>query len=64
MVVGGLASLGVGVLLLIAPLIGAVVLTWWIGAYAMVSGISLLVLAFRLRQRRHEQPHGPVGAPA
>ena len=35
----------------IAPIIGAVVLTWWIGAYAVVFGISLLIVAFRLRAR-------------
>ena len=48
---GGIASLAYGVLLIIAPMIGALVLTWWIGAYAIIFGISLLVLAFRLRAR-------------
>jgi uncharacterized membrane protein HdeD (DUF308 family) len=47
--IGGIASLIYGVLLIVAPLIGAVVLTWWIGAYAIVFGASLLVLAFQLR---------------
>ncbi len=55
-VLGGLASLVYGVLLIIAPLIGALVLTWWIGAYALVFGIALLVTAFKLRARRSE--HG------
>jgi uncharacterized membrane protein HdeD (DUF308 family) len=36
-------------LLLLAPLMGAVVLTWWVGGYAIVFGIMLLVLGFRLR---------------
>ena len=44
-----------GLLLVIAPLIGAIVLTWWMGAYAMVFGISMLVLAFKLRQKRDER---------
>jgi uncharacterized membrane protein HdeD (DUF308 family) len=48
-VLGGIASIVYGALLLIAPLIGALVLTWWIGAYALVFGIAMLVAAFRLR---------------
>jgi uncharacterized membrane protein HdeD (DUF308 family) len=57
LVLGGAASLAYGVLLVIAPLIGALVLTWWIGAYALVFGVALLVLAFKLKARRDEQPH-------
>jgi uncharacterized membrane protein HdeD (DUF308 family) len=46
---GGAASIIYGALLVIAPMIGALVLTWWIGAYALVFGIAMLVAAFRLR---------------
>jgi uncharacterized membrane protein HdeD (DUF308 family) len=49
LVLGGVASLLYGALLIAAPLIGAVVLTWWIGAYALIFGIALLALGFRLR---------------
>ena len=48
-VLGGIASIVYGALLLIAPLIGALVLTWWIGAYAIVFGVTMLIAAFRLR---------------
>ena len=58
---GGIASLAYGALLVAAPLIGALVLTWWIGAYAIVFGISLLVLAFKLRSR---QAHTVAGVTA
>ena len=51
LVFGGIVSVLYGVLLIGAPLVGAVVLTWWIGAYALVFGIALLVLAFKLRAR-------------
>jgi uncharacterized membrane protein HdeD (DUF308 family) len=52
---GGIASLIFGVLLVIEPLIGAVVLTMWIGAYAIVFGGFLLVLAFQLHSRKEER---------
>src|ERR1700730_9183864 len=46
LVLGGLCSLIYGALLIAMPLIGAVVLTWWMGAYALVFGISLIILSF------------------
>jgi uncharacterized membrane protein HdeD (DUF308 family) len=52
---GGIASLIFGILLVIEPLIGAVVLTMWIGAYALVFGGFLLVLAFQLHSRKEER---------
>src|SRR5689334_3973729 len=58
LVLGGIASLIYGALLIIAPLIGALVLTWWFGAYALVFGVFMLVLAFRLRAHRDEHPRG------
>jgi uncharacterized membrane protein HdeD (DUF308 family) len=51
LVLGGLLSLAYGMLLIIAPLIGAVVLTWWIGVYALVFGIALVMFSFKLRSR-------------
>lgn len=48
---GALSVVG-GVLLAIAPLVGAIVLTWWLGAYAIIFGASLIVLAYRLRGHR------------
>jgi uncharacterized membrane protein HdeD (DUF308 family) len=49
----GAASVAFGVLLIVAPFAGAIVLTWWLGVYALVFGGALLVLAFRLRSRRN-----------
>lgn len=48
---GGVVSILYGAALVIAPLIGALVLTWWIGAYALFFGIAMLVFAFRLRAK-------------
>ncbi|MDB5367905.1 MAG: hypothetical protein JWM77_3832 [Rhodospirillales bacterium] len=64
MVAAGIISVIYGVLLLIAPLIGALVLTWWLGGYALFFGGALLVLAFRLRSHRHEHPHMNMAAAA
>jgi uncharacterized membrane protein HdeD (DUF308 family) len=51
-----------GIALLGAPLIGAVVLTWWLGAYALVFGVLLLVLAFQLHSKREETRRKPATA--
>jgi uncharacterized membrane protein HdeD (DUF308 family) len=47
----GALSVIFGVLILIAPIAGAVVLAWWFGAYAFAFGVVLLILAFRLHRR-------------
>lgn len=59
----GIVSVVWGVLLFIAPIAGAVVMTWWLGAYALIFGGVLLVLAFRLRKHRNE-PSGMAAQPA
>lgn len=51
LILGSIASIVFGVALVLAPMMGAVVLTWWLGAYATVFGASLLVLAFKLRKK-------------
>jgi uncharacterized membrane protein HdeD (DUF308 family) len=49
LVLAGLASIVFGVLLFLQPGAGALVLVWWIGSFALVFGILLMILAFRLR---------------
>jgi uncharacterized membrane protein HdeD (DUF308 family) len=61
---GGIASTIFGILLVIEPLVGAVVLTIWIGAYALVFGIFLLILAFQLHAKKEEREHKAAAAPA
>jgi len=46
---GGAMSIVVGLLVVIFPGAGALALAWWIGAYAMVLGVMLIALGFRLR---------------
>jgi uncharacterized membrane protein HdeD (DUF308 family) len=58
---GALSVLG-GIALAVAPLLGALVLTWWLGAYAIVFGVTLLALALRLRPHRHQAESADTGA--
>ncbi len=55
LILGGLLSLAYGTLLFITPLIGAIVLTWWLGAYALAFGIALVIFSFKLRSRQNER---------
>jgi uncharacterized membrane protein HdeD (DUF308 family) len=60
LVLAGALSVAYGALLAVAPMIGALVLTWWFGAYALLFGVALLVLAFRLKARNDERSHPAV----
>lgn len=52
LIIGGVASVIWGGLLALFPAAGLVVMTWWLGAYALLFGASLIALAFTLRRRR------------
>jgi uncharacterized membrane protein HdeD (DUF308 family) len=58
LIAAALASIVYGILLVVAPMIGALVLTWWIGAYALIFGVAVLVFAFRLRAKFKASPLG------
>jgi hypothetical protein len=42
---------------------GAIVLTWWLGAYVLVSSILMLALAFTLRSRTSRPEGSRTAAP-
>ena len=48
---GGVISLIFGALLIIGPMSGAVAPTWWLGAYALIFGVSLIEFGFKLEAR-------------
>jgi uncharacterized membrane protein HdeD (DUF308 family) len=54
----GIASLVFGILIMIAPLAGALVIAVWVGAYALVSGVVLVTLGIKLRSWGRRQPTG------
>lgn len=47
--VSGILSIILGVLLLVRPIAGMLAVLWAIGAYAVIAGVVLIILGFRLR---------------
>jgi uncharacterized membrane protein HdeD (DUF308 family) len=60
----GVVSILFGVLIAAAPLVGAVVIAIWFGAYAFVFGVMMLALGFRLRHLHHGIPGSSLPLPA
>jgi uncharacterized membrane protein HdeD (DUF308 family) len=50
--VSGILSIILGILLLVRPVVAIIVVIWAIGAYAVLAGIVLIVLGFRLRSQK------------
>jgi uncharacterized membrane protein HdeD (DUF308 family) len=49
LVLSGIISLLLGIILFVQPGAGVIALSWWLGIYALLFGISLIGAAFRLR---------------
>jgi len=47
---GGVLSIVLGVVISLQPDAGALALLWWIGGFAIVFGVLLVALAFRVRR--------------
>lgn len=65
LVVMGLLSIAAGVMLAITPGAGALVITWVIGWFATLVGVSRLMLAWRLHRLENDPEHrygGHIGA--
>jgi uncharacterized membrane protein HdeD (DUF308 family) len=64
LVLAGIVSVAFGVLLGVWPVAGAVALTYWIGAYALVFGASLIALGWVLRNRHKGRTTTATGTAA
>lgn len=53
LLIAGLLSIVLAVLVALFPGAGALLLVWWLGAYAFAYGVVSLVLAFRMRTWTH-----------
>ena len=51
LIIGGLVSLGWGILVFFWPIAGELALAWWIAAYALLFGTFMLTFALSLRRR-------------
>ncbi len=50
LILGGALSVAFGALLIARPGVGAVAMIWMIGAFAILLGVTFVVLALRLRR--------------
>jgi uncharacterized membrane protein HdeD (DUF308 family) len=53
LIVGGIISVLFGIGVMLAPGAGALALVWVIGTYAVIIGVLLVALAFRLKKHAH-----------
>jgi uncharacterized membrane protein HdeD (DUF308 family) len=63
LVLGGLASVVFGVILMAQPLAGALVLLWLIAAFALVYGVLQVVFSLRLRRHGKQLVGSPPARP-
>ncbi|MBO9155147.1 HdeD family acid-resistance protein [Chitinophaga sp. GCM10012297] len=57
LIVAGIFSVIFGILLFMQPLAGVVVISWWLGVYALFLGIFLLSVGFRLKKVSNPVKH-------
>ncbi|HMF40439.1 MAG TPA: HdeD family acid-resistance protein [Polyangia bacterium] len=57
--IGGVLSIALGFLMFYRPLAGGLAVVWWLGAYALLFGVMMIVLGFRLRRVAHPRVQIP-----
>ena len=56
LIIGGILSVLFGIVLIVSPGAGALAVVFLIGAYAVLFGVSLLMLSWRLRSHEQQLP--------
>jgi uncharacterized membrane protein HdeD (DUF308 family) len=56
----GVLSVALGILLVIAPGAGALAVLWWIGGFALVAGILMIILGLRLKGMKDDVGRRPA----
>jgi uncharacterized membrane protein HdeD (DUF308 family) len=51
--IAGALSVAFGLLMFYRPVAGGLAVVWWLGAYALLFGVMMIVLGFRLRSFSH-----------
>jgi uncharacterized membrane protein HdeD (DUF308 family) len=51
LVLAGCLSIVLGIALFASPVAGVVAISWWFGIYALLFGLAMLAVAFRIRSR-------------
>jgi uncharacterized membrane protein HdeD (DUF308 family) len=64
LVLAGICAVAFGIMLLLMPGPGALVLVLWIGGYALVTGILMMILAFKMRKLAKETDFATAAARA
>ena len=59
---GGLISIGLGVLLFFQPAAGGLAIIWTIAGYALIFGVLLVILGFRLRNWKSPDTRQPLAS--
>ena len=58
--IAGALSIAFGALMLYRPVAGGLAVVWWLGAYALMFGVMMIVLGFRLRRVAHPRVQIPT----
>ena len=59
---GGLVSIGLGILLFFQPAAGGLAIIWTIAAYALIFGVLLVILGVRLRNWKTPDMREPIAS--